>query len=148
MRPNTWDQILDALCSGTGYLTLNIWYSTLYAIQFLLPNSATQYWIHHIWFLNIWYLDTCSPNLWYMLPITCQMLIDVLYFASYACYLILDIWYLQKKLSDSFYMLLKLAITYKGIVSFRSCSATRFCLFGVLVILNNEAWHSFDLFVI
>ena len=76
------------------------------------------------------------------------MLIDVLYFASYACYLILDIWYLQKKLSDSFYMLLKLAITYKGIVSFRSCSATRFCLFGVLVILNSEAWHSFDLFVI
>ena len=86
--------------SDTGYLMVNIWYSIY----------DTRYLLHLFWYsisdtshliLDIWHLDTCSQKLWYRLT----------------CYLIL--------LYDTCYV--KLAITCKNIVYFRSCSATRSC---------------------
>ena len=88
--------------SDTQYLIRDIWYS-IYAIDISYSISDTHYQILDIWYsisdtryklfdicysiLDIWHLDTCSLKLWYMLPVTCQML--------------MDIWYLQIVLHDT-----------------------------------------------
>ena len=104
-----WYLILDIWCSisDTRYLILDIWYS-IYAIQYLLLDYATRYLIiiSDTWYLTPWYLQS-------------KTLIHA------TCYLPNVIWKLI--LTDSFYMILKPAITCKKIVSFRSCSATRSC---------------------
>ena len=175
LRPNTWDLMLDALYSwylpsDTRYLILDIWY-LISDTRYLILNiwysiSDTRYLI-----LDIWYsiFDTISDTQ-YMLFDFCYsiLLLDIGYIISdswyptpwylqsktlihVTCYLPNANWYLilTEKLSDSFYMILKPAITCKKIVSFRSCSATRSCfllktsLRGDLIIKKRENFWLF-----
>ena len=147
LRPNTWDLILNALyswylSSDTWYLILDTWYLILDIWYWI---SDTRYLILDIWYsisvtryliLDIWYsiyaiqillLGYIISDSWYLTPwyLQSKTLIHV------TCYLPNANWYLilTEKLSDSFYMILKPAITCNKIVSFRSCSATRSCFY-------------------
>ena len=107
---NIWYSISD-IDIWYWYLILDIWYS-IYAIQYLLLDYATRYLIiiSDTWYLTPWYLQS-------------KTLIHA------TCYLPNVIWKLI--LTDSFYMILKPAITCKKIVSIRSCSATRSCFWSL-----------------
>jgi len=114
--PDTWE-ILETwylICYtwNTEYPILNIWYS-----------------ISDTWHLslNIWYLILTSS---YRNFHTCILLLESCYFlpVSYYYLIFTGTCFFSFFLYDIGY--LKLAITCKKIVSFRSCSATRSCLSG------------------
>ena len=87
------------MISDTWYLTLDIWY--------LISYTCYRYLIYDIWFTILFIWNLISDT-WYSILDTWYLILDNYYLISYT-------WYL------------KLAITCKKIVSFRSCSATRSC---------------------
>ena len=109
---DTWYPILDIWYSifDTQYLILDIWYSisdTQYLIRYLILNkcysiSATQFCYSILdtsyLILDIRHLDTCSLKLWYMLPVTCQMLIDIWNLQKKA------IWFFLHEAKDCYYL--------------------------------------------
>ena len=122
MRPDSWCVIL---------VILDFWYS-IFDTPYLILNICHS--ISDTWF---WHLDTetfiCAS--FYLLPVTFYLLLIIVWYL-----LIHDFWFFLYGISY-----LKLAITCKIIVSFRSCSATRSCYHCCLDKCYCNSWNQFKI---